>query len=117
VEQFRGEWLSLPPEARTPLGRGVWLGVNCVVGQRVWDVQGQFRVRIGPLAYKQFLSLLPATPGLRALGQMTRAYVGPELDFDVHLVLRARGACVPVGVGGCRSPAPGAEHQAALAPP
>jgi type VI secretion system protein ImpH len=40
------------------------------------------------LTYTQFRGLMPDGAGLRALGQMTRAYVGPELDFDVQVVLR-----------------------------
>jgi type VI secretion system protein ImpH len=96
VEQFCGQWLylsaedrSLLPSAGRPLGQNSQLGVNCVPGERVWDVQGKFRLRVGPLTYQQFRGLLPATFGLRSLGQMTCAYVGSELDFDVQLVLRA----------------------------
>ena len=32
---------------------------NLVVGARVWDVQSKFRLRLGPLTWRQFRSLMP----------------------------------------------------------
>jgi type VI secretion system protein ImpH len=95
VQQAQGQWLvleesdrSLLPGPEYRLGRSCQLGINVIAGDRVWDVQSKFRVRLGPLTYSQFRGFMPDGAGLRALGQMTRAYVGPELDFDVQVVLR-----------------------------
>jgi type VI secretion system protein ImpH len=98
VRQFQGQWLPLEPAEQTRLGAedgNGELGVTAVAGDRVWDVQGKIRVRLGPLRYDQFLRYLPdRTPdaGRKAfflLSQLVRFYVGPEFDFDVQLVLRA----------------------------
>jgi type VI secretion system protein ImpH len=96
VEQLQGQWLTVEPDDRSlmpgpahPRGRNNQLGVNLLVGERVWDVQSNFRLRVGPLSYRQFLGLLPSGPGLRPLCQIARWYVGPEFTFDVQLVLRA----------------------------
>jgi type VI secretion system protein ImpH len=92
VIQFVGRWLSLGPGDRSRLGaRGVHnqMGVNLTVGSRVWDEQGKFRVRIGPLTYQRFTEFLPGEPAFRALVKMTRLYIGPEYEFDVQLVIRA----------------------------
>jgi type VI secretion system protein ImpH len=97
VVQFRGQWLRLLPVDCSRLGaRGAnnELGVNLVVGERVWDVQSKFRMRLGPLSYAQFLLFLPdrsAETGQAAfflLVHLVRLYVGAELDFDVQLVLK-----------------------------
>jgi type VI secretion system protein ImpH len=98
VLQFQGQWLLLDPANRSRMG-GVGsnneLGVNLVVGERVWDVQGKIRVRLGPLDYARFKEFLPdraAVPARKAfflLCHLVRLYVGPELDFDVQLVLKA----------------------------
>jgi len=68
VHQFQGQWLylgpqdqSLLPSAEHPQGLNNQLGVNLVVGERVWDVQGKFRLRIGPLSYKQFRRFTPTS--------------------------------------------------------
>jgi type VI secretion system protein ImpH len=66
-----------------------------VAGERVWDVQSKIRLRLGPLGYARFTEFLPdRTPTSRRkefflLCHLVRLYVGPELDFDVQLVLRA----------------------------
>src|SRR5262249_50163491 len=59
-----------------------------VVGDRSRDVQGKFRLRVGPLTYARFRSLMPDGDALRPLVQMTRTFVGLELNFDIQLVLQ-----------------------------
>ena len=72
VKQFQGEWLYLAVEDRSALpprqgkgdspifaetkigtvpsqGQYTALGSEAVIGQRVWDVESKFRVRLGPL--------------------------------------------------------------------
>ena len=46
----------------------------------------------GRMGYAEFLEFLPAGDrAFRALVQLTRFFVGQEFDFDVQLVLKARG--------------------------
>jgi type VI secretion system protein ImpH len=102
LRQCQGQWLTLEPEdqarlpgAAFPLGRNNQLGVDLVIGARVWDVQSQFRVRIGPLTWRQFRALMPNGAALRPLCQFTRTYVGLALEFDIQPVLHpdeVRGA-------------------------
>ncbi|HWG47023.1 MAG TPA: type VI secretion system baseplate subunit TssG [Gemmataceae bacterium] len=98
VRQFQGQWLRLETDNQSRLGAGQHnnrLGIDCVAGERVWDVQSKFRVRLGPLTYADFVEFLPdrtATPRRKAiflLMQLVRLYAGPELDFDVQLLLKA----------------------------
>ena len=63
--------------------------MEVVAGRKVWDVQGKFRLQIGPLNYAQFCNLLPIGSGHRPLVQITRFYVGQHLDFDTELELIA----------------------------
>jgi type VI secretion system protein ImpH len=96
VLQNQGQWLdlsaddlSLMPGPDQPHGRNNLLGLNLVVGERVWDVQSKFRLRLGPLSWEQFRALMPDRTELRPLGELTRGFVGPELDFDVQPILKA----------------------------
>jgi type VI secretion system protein ImpH len=98
VLQFRGQWLRLEPAGQSRLGEGPCnneLGVSVVAGERVWDVQGKFRVRLGPLGYARFLDFLPDRSPAAGRKEfflvchLVRLYAGPEFDFDVQLVLRA----------------------------
>lgn len=96
IRQFCGQWLylelndySLLPSKRLRAGRNNQLGMSMVVGERVWDIESKFRVRVGPLTYRQFCQFMPSGERLTPLWQMARSYVGTHLDFDVQLVLRA----------------------------
>ncbi len=60
VRELQGHWIRLGSEDRSRLpGAGERgdsynrLGVDAVLGDRVWDVQGEFRLRVGPLQYEQ----------------------------------------------------------------
>jgi type VI secretion system protein ImpH len=95
VEQFQGQWLYLSPEDRSllpsaslPHGLNTEVGVNFILGERVWDVQSKFRLRVGPLDYQQFCRFMPVGDALRPMAQLSRSYVGMEFDFDVQPVLK-----------------------------
>ncbi|MGK9169333.1 type VI secretion system baseplate subunit TssG [Inquilinus limosus] len=94
VKQFEGTWIPLPPEERTalpsdaaPEGNFCRLGVDAVVGERVWDIRGKFQIRVGPVSWARFQTLLPGTEAVRRLAELTRLYVGPGLSFNLRLVL------------------------------
>ena len=99
VLQFQGQWLILEAADRSHLGgsnrpgtANNRLGGNAVLGDGVWDVASRFRIRIGPLQdLAQFYRFLPAAVGddLQVLRQLVRVYAGPDLEFDVQLVLPA----------------------------
>lgn len=95
VEQFVGRWLTLGaadwtalPDRRRVNGSYCALGENATLGDRVWDVQGCFRLVLGPLDYPDFLRFMPGNADYRMLLELARLYVGQSLDFDVQLVLR-----------------------------
>ena len=96
VIQFQGEWVPLASDQQMQLGVCGTLGSDATVGPRVWNRQGKIRLKIGPLSRAAFEELLPcqAETGqgvarLAELAAATRFYLGPEIDFDVQLVLRA----------------------------
>lgn len=98
IEPFVGRWLRLEPPSQTRLGDELGnnqLGTSAVAGDRVWDRQSKFRVRLGPLSYAQFLEFLPdptPIPERKAfflLAHLVRLYADPGLDFEVQLVLKA----------------------------
>jgi type VI secretion system protein ImpH len=98
VLQFQGQWLRLDPDSQSqlvPHARSGELGVNVVVGERVWDVRSKIRIRLGPLTYDRFVSFFPdpsPVPERKSffkLMHLVRLYVGPGLKVDVQLVLKA----------------------------
>ncbi len=96
VTQFQGRWVELPESEQTAIGTRkdgqvsyAQLGVNAVAGAKIWDVQGTFRVHLGPLDYGEFSAFMPDGPRMAELAALTRFYAGPALGFDVQLILKA----------------------------
>ncbi len=95
VEQFVGEWRFLSKENKSQMPSGKMLGQNCalgaefILGERVWDVSGKFRIKLGPLTKQQFASFLPGTRQLVEVAQFTQLYAGNQFDFDIQLELLA----------------------------
>lgn len=93
IEGFIGQWIHLTPQDRSRLGGAAansCLGVTTILGSRLWECQHQFRIRIGPMSYAQYETLLPGGDGLRQLAAWARFYVGDELGWEVQLVLDKR---------------------------
>ncbi len=91
VNALTGHWHRLEHDQITvlgALGQNRRLGQNTVIGSRVWDQQGRFILIIGPLKIQQFRDFLPTGDRFRPLSELTRFYVGRELDFAFRLKLR-----------------------------
>ena len=91
IDQLFGQWLALDSEDYSRLGaKNSTLGVNAIAGTSIWDQQSKFRVKLGPLTFKQFQDFLPNGSAHKPLGSIIRFMVGPELDFDVQLLLKQK---------------------------
>ncbi|SFB15196.1 type VI secretion system protein ImpH [Rhizobium sp. NFR07] len=90
IELFRPRWLTIPEQERSRMGapQGVQLGINATAGTAIHDFSGGFRVIVGPLAYRDYLSLTPGGRNITELFALTRLYVGSALDFDIQVILK-----------------------------
>lgn len=94
VEQYAGQWLYLDAENKAELPRANRPGLNhtlgrdVVIGRRVWDVQSNVRVAVGPVDGVAFRSLLPGGHARGPLCEMIRLYLGLEFDAEVQIVLQ-----------------------------
>lgn len=94
--QLCGGWFHLSSDQITEVGakgKNNRLGETVVLGRRVWDQQGRFELRLGPMDLERFLDFLPGRPGHVAIGQMVRFYAHDE--FVVDLVLMLKPTAVP----------------------
>lgn len=96
VIQFCGQWLYLGrqdqsrlPTASRSKSMNNCLGQDVIVGERVWNVENRFRVRLGPMPYARFLRFIPTGDQLKPFCQFVRMYAGRDLDFDIQPVLEA----------------------------
>lgn len=92
VLPFIGHWLALPPASHCALGRSPGtgeLGRTAFTGERVWDCQTKFRVRLGPLRLDGLRRFLPGSTAGARLREIVCFYVGLEFAWDVQCILRA----------------------------
>lgn len=94
VEQFYGEWLPVDPADRSRLPgpehpNGVFcrLGQDCVVGERIFDVQSSLVLDVAPMSYSAFRALLPDSPQAKVFADLVAIVVGPDKAFRVRLGL------------------------------
>jgi len=91
IEQCVGQWLRLPHESACRLGSSKengLLGQTVIVGSRVWDAQQKFRLRLGPMTFKQYSRMLPGGQSLARVVAWVKNYTGEELEWDAQLVLK-----------------------------
>ncbi len=92
IDQYVGSWYALEDADRchlSPASESNQLGVGAFLGDRVWDQQARFRIRIGPVDIRAFRDFLPNGEGMAKLKELTQYLVGQALAFDVQLFLRA----------------------------
>lgn len=91
IKQFFGQWLALDSSDYTRLGeRNNRLGESVIAGTRIWEQQSKFRVRLGPLTFKQFQAFLPNGTAYAPMKSIVRFMTGLEFDFDVQLLLQSK---------------------------
>ncbi|MFT4906221.1 MAG: type VI secretion system protein ImpH [Oleispira sp.] len=92
IEQLTGGWLQLAEEDQFNIGvfsNNNQLGINTNLGEKVFDVQHKFTVKIGPLSIEEFYRLLPNTDLFQQLREMIRLYSNDEHDWDIELELKS----------------------------
>lgn len=90
IQEFVAHWMVIPAQDHVQLGESSMngrLGMDTVIGERVWQRQDKFRVILGPLSLDQYEAFLPTGKSFEALVSAVRSYVGFEYLWEVNLIL------------------------------
>lgn len=87
LQEFVGSWLELEPDDTWQMGGLTRLGQNTSLGTKVWSRTAKFRIRIGPVTFEQYQSLMPGGDALSEIHGIVRTYIGETLDWDLQVVL------------------------------
>jgi type VI secretion system protein ImpH len=105
IREFVGQWIMLPDVYKCRLGESpdnATVGVNAVIGSKVWDCQSKFRIVMGPANLKDYQRMLPGSNGFAQLKAWVHNYVGDELNWDLQLILKADEVpVIRLGETGC----------------
>jgi type VI secretion system protein ImpH len=93
VADFQGRWCHLRPAEQTRLGPRSdqnRLGSAGILGRRVWYPQASFRIKVGPLSFREFLSFRPGSRRFAELIDLVEFFTrGTYEEFEVELLLLA----------------------------
>jgi type VI secretion system protein ImpH len=82
-------WVRVTPRPRLGArGELAVLGVTALLGERLPDEAGKFRLVLGPLGWAQFERLRPGREAARAVAEVVGLYAPDHLAYDVELRLR-----------------------------
>jgi type VI secretion system protein ImpH len=102
IRELEGYWMKIPKENQCRLGESPEtgsLGLNAVAGERKYEVQLKFRIRMGPMEIEDLRRLVPTGASFRRLKDWVLNYVNHEFYWDLQCVVRA--AAVPaINLGG-----------------
>lgn len=101
LEQCLERSVVILEDQRNSLGRAnSQLGTDLVLGERVRDLGGKFRIHVRQLSWERFHEFLPINPGHQSLRALVRFTLRDPLDYDICLELRQediRDLCVGAG--------------------
>jgi type VI secretion system protein ImpH len=108
VEPLVGQWAPLDPRDLCRLGEANHrLGANLVLGTRLFDRAGRFRIELGPVDAREFRSLGAGSPLRARIDAVVALFVNDWLTCDVavivdqtrqRLTLSARGLGARLGI-------------------
>jgi type VI secretion system protein ImpH len=87
IEENVLRWVPLPERPTLAPGGGFDLGKGAVIGARVPDRSGKFRVVIGPVDFDDYLTFRPGQTNACLVAFLVRLYAPDYLDYDVELWL------------------------------
>jgi type VI secretion system protein ImpH len=100
VEPFVGRWYAIPLEHRAVLGSGAGLGMQSVLGERVYQRDLAVRLHVGPLAESDYQRFLPGGAACGDLARLLGLMTGASFEYEVRLSLQPQ-AVQPARLGAC----------------
>src|SRR3984893_12828010 len=91
IQEFAGYWMKIPDENRCRLGESPEtgsLGINAVAGERKYEVQLKFRIRMGPMDLVDLQRLVPIGDSFKRLKDWVLNYVNQEFYWDLQCVVK-----------------------------
>jgi type VI secretion system protein ImpH len=101
IQEFAGYWMKIPAENRCRLGESSEtgsLGINAIAGERKYEVQLKFRIRMGPMELVDLQRLVPLGESFKRLKDWVLNYTNQEFYWDLQCVLKA-DAVPPISLG------------------
>ncbi|MBD3347487.1 MAG: type VI secretion system baseplate subunit TssG [Chitinivibrionales bacterium] len=101
VESWVPRWADVSDPKQ--IGTDAQLGRNTLLGTKIWDIAGKFRIIIGPLTRDIFEAFLSGTENIRRMEKLIEDFTADPLDFDIQVKLQSSDL-VPSRLGANNAP-------------
>lgn len=99
ITPFTGGWKTVEETEHCRLGNpGQTLETAPMIGRVRWEVQSHFDVTFGPMEQEHSQHFIPQGKFYQEIWERILEYVGPGLDFSIHLSISS-GNSPPVALG------------------
>lgn len=89
VRPFRFETYTIPVSMRCVLGRrNATLGQSAQIGSHYFSNTKKFVLRVGPMAFRDCVDLLPGGRKYRQLNELVNFYLRKPMSYDLEFVLK-----------------------------
>ncbi|AQS86724.1 hypothetical protein AA101099_0106 [Neoasaia chiangmaiensis NBRC 101099] len=93
INQFSGHWTGVPADQQSRLpgagaGQFCQLGIDTVIGAKMWDMNARIEIRIGPLSLASYRSFLPQGSCHELLTCLVRTFIDDDVECVVRLGLK-----------------------------
>jgi len=90
IREFVGSWIDLEPGDQARLGRAsLCLGRTSILGGRIFDLTGKFRVLLGPVPYDVMQRLLPGGDLNQRLHEIVDLVTSRADEFEAEVTVAA----------------------------
>jgi type VI secretion system protein ImpH len=90
IDENVPRWVAIPERPRLGAAAApMTLGKTALLGSRVLDVAGGFRLSLGPLTWPQYQRFRPRGDDAVVLAELVRLYAPDSLHYDVELRISA----------------------------
>jgi type VI secretion system protein ImpH len=88
ITQFVGGWTSIAKDQLMQLGRSnCFVGINALIGSRIYDQSDRFTIRIGPVGAKGYRRFTANREWLSAVREAVELAVRVPLAYEIELLL------------------------------
>ncbi len=92
IETMLGQWIKMEPDETTrlcsqhhPEGNFACLGVNSMLGDKMWDLSSNIAIRIKLNNDEDFDGLKPNSPKRQLIEKLVARYLGPSIKADIKI--------------------------------
>ncbi|KPA12317.1 protein containing DUF1305 [Candidatus Magnetomorum sp. HK-1] len=92
------QMVDIPEDQLNFLGKNNnTIGENSIIGEKVIDRMGKFRISIGPVKKEALSKFLPGNKGYKTIKRLTVCYLFDHFNFDLEIIVHEKNTPICLG--------------------